>query len=190
MQTKGFTAQEALVSTTSSGKILVPLFNMEFSNSDVKAGDVIGTVELIGDEISHDKCLSSSCAQVQVQTPTTISRSDIEVQNVDRKSKLKQQLKLTDLQTDLTRTGISTEQVKELEKILLAADDVFALDESELGHTSLVTHLINTGDHPPIKQQPRRIPFCHKEKVCQLVNDMLEKQVIQPSSSAWAIYGA
>ena len=186
LQTKGFTAQEALVSTTSSGKILVPLFNMEFSNSDVKAGDVIGTVELIGNEISHDKCLSSSCAQVQVQTPTTISRSDIEVQNVDRKSKLKQQLKLTDLQTDLTRTGISTEQVKELEKVLLAADDVFALDESELGHTSLVTHLINTGDHPPIKQRPRRIPFCHKEKVCQLVSDMLEKQVIQPSSSAWA----
>ena len=73
--------------------------------------------------------------------------------------------------------------MKELEEVLLDVDNV---DESELGHTSLVTYSINTGDHPPIKQQPRRVPFCHKEKVSQLVNDMLEKEVIQPSSSAWA----
>ena len=46
-----------------SVKLLVPLLNMEFSNSDVKAGDVIGTVELI-EEITDDQNLSSSCAQV------------------------------------------------------------------------------------------------------------------------------
>jgi hypothetical protein len=39
---------------------------MDFSNSDVKAGDVIGTVELI-DDLAEDKHSSSSCAQVQGQ---------------------------------------------------------------------------------------------------------------------------
>ena len=186
LQAKGLSAQEALLSVAPSGKLLVPLLNMEFSNSDVKAGDVIGTVELI-EEIADDQNLSSSCAQVQgVTSQTTTNQTDFEIRDVNRKSKLKQQLQLSELQADLTKAGMGTDQVKELEKVLLDADDVFALDESELGHTSLVTHSINTGDHPPIKQQPRRIPFCHKEKVSQLVNDMLEKKVIQPSSSAWA----
>lgn len=63
---------------------------------------------------------------------------------------------------------------------------MFALDESELGQTSLVTHSINTGEYPPIKQQPRRTPFRHKEKISQFINDMLEKKVIQPSSSVQA----
>jgi hypothetical protein len=60
-------------------------------------------------------------------------------------------LKLPELQGDLAKAGLSTDQVKEIEKVLLDADDVFALNESELGQTSLVTHSINTGDHAPIK---------------------------------------
>ena len=32
--------------------------------------------------------------------------------------------------------------------------DVFALDDFELGRTSVVCHSIDTGDHKPIKQQP------------------------------------
>ena len=41
------------------------------------------------------------------------------------------------------------------------------------------------GDHPPIKQCLRCTPIVHREKVAQLLNDMLKQQVIQPSS-AWA----
>ena len=49
-------------------------------------------------------------------------------------------------------------QQKELEEFLLTSDDVFSLDEDELGHTSLVHHTVDTGDHQPIKQPPRRLP--------------------------------
>ena len=63
LQTRGLST---LLSVASSAKILVPLLNMGFSNSDVK--DVSGTVELIDEEIADDKNLSSSCTQVQVQS--------------------------------------------------------------------------------------------------------------------------
>ena len=43
--------------------------------------------------------------------------------------------------------------------------DVFAVDDGELGHTTVVKHSINTGDHPPIKQNFRRTPFVHREKI-------------------------
>ena len=63
---------------------------------------------------------------------------------------------------------------------------MFALDPSELGTTQLVTHSIDTGTHPPIKQPVRRTPFALREKVDQLIEEMLEQKVIEPSSSPWA----
>ena len=42
-----------------------------------------------------------------------------------------------------------------------------------LAEQSLAQHTIDTGDHPPIKQQPRRTPFIQRE------NDMQERGVVQ-----------
>ena len=47
-------------------------------------------------------------------------------------------------------------------------------------------HEIDTGEHSPMKQHFRRVPFVHREKISQMVDDMLEKGIIQPSSSPWA----
>ncbi len=51
--------------------------------------------------------------------------------------------------------------------------DVFALGPSEMGSTDLVTHSIDTGDSPPIKQPARRIPFALRGTV----EEMVEKKV-------------
>ena len=64
--------------------------------------------------------------------------------------------------------------------------DVFALDNSELGHTDLVHHHVDTGDHPPVKQPMRRVPFVYREKIAGLMKEMEEAGVIKPSSSPWA----
>ena len=63
---------------------------------------------------------------------------------------------------------------------------MFALDQSELGSTDVVTHSVDTGDHPPIRQQPRRVPFVLRGRIAEMVDDMLERGVIQPSRSPWA----
>ena len=59
-------------------------------------------------------------------------------------------------------------------------------DVSELGTTDCVTHVIDTGDHSPIKQHPRRIPFALRSKVDQLVGEMLEQGIVTPSKSPWS----
>ena len=48
-----------------------------------------------------------------------------------------------------------------------------------------MTHVIDTGDSFPIKQQPRRVPFALCTKVDQLVDEMLDHGVITPSKSLW-----
>ena len=58
--------------------------------------------------------------------------------------------------------------------------------QEELGTTQLVTHSIDTGQHKPIKQQVRRMPFALRKKVEELVEEMLSQEVIEPSGSPWA----
>ena len=61
--------------------------------------------------------------------------------------------------------------------------DVF--DES-LGHTTLLTHKIDTGNSAPIKQQPRRLPYVHREESKRQIEEMLDQGVIRHSTSAWS----
>ncbi|GFX37058.1 hypothetical protein TNCV_1712511 [Trichonephila clavipes] len=44
----------------------------------------------------------------------------------------------------------------------------------------------DTGEHPPIKQHPRRLQFAKQEEVQKLIKDMKNNDVIEPSSSPWA----
>ena len=55
-----------------------------------------------------------------------------------------------------------------------------------MGRTSTIQHHINTVDHPPIRQQLRRLdPHC-REQACDLLQGTLGQDVIQPSTSPWA----
>ena len=73
-----------------------------------------------------------------------------------------------------------------LSLVLVEFSHLFAVDNSELGRTSLITHHINTGGSLPIQQPPRRIPFALRDHVCKLIDEMLAQGVITPSSSLWA----
>ena len=54
----------------------------------------------------------------------------------------------------------------ELEKLkeLAESTDLFALDDSELGCTTLIRHAIHTETHTPIKQRPYCTPVIYREK--------------------------
>ena len=86
----------------------------------------------------------------------------------------------------LPEKGLSKAQLNELERFLIDSNDVFSLHEDDLGCTSLVQHRVDTGDHNPIKQPPRHLPFSQRETVSSLIDDMMKKSIIQPSASAWA----
>ena len=88
----------------------------------------------------------------------------------------------------LNRMGsnLSTEQAEQVKDVVMEYSDVFTAPDGELGHTTLVQHEIDTGNHHPIKQPPRRLSQAQRELADKEVEKMLSKGFIEPSDSPWA----
>ncbi|KRX30044.1 Transposon Ty3-I Gag-Pol polyprotein, partial [Trichinella sp. T6] len=50
----------------------------------------------------------------------------------------------------------------------------------------VVRHAIHTGDAKPVRCSPRRIPYHHRPQVEDFLDEMLRRDVVEPSSSPWA----
>jgi hypothetical protein len=85
-----------------------------------------------------------------------------------------------------TVENLDTEQQKVVKDLLIKHQGAFMKEDKKLGRSDLIPHDINTGDATPIKQRAYRLPFHKKEEVDKQVKDMLENEVIVPSSSPWA----
>lgn len=79
---------------------------------------------------------------------------------------------------------LSPEQRSSLNNIMKRFDNLNT-EKVGLGQTKLITHKIDTGDHPPIKQRyyplsPNKLSLLEKE-----LDKMLERGVVEPSNSPW-----
>ena len=61
-----------------------------------------------------------------------------------------------------------------------------AMFDGRVGHTTLVEHRIKTGDSPPIKQSPRRVPPHLEAEVRKEIQDLIDKGIIEECDGAWA----
>ena len=93
-----------------------------------------------------------------------------------------------DYMEDMIPKNISEDHREKLLALLQLYSDIIACDDHDLGRTGILKHSIDTGNAIPICQQVRRMPLQAKEKVRQLLKDMMEKKVISPSKSPWAIH--
>ena len=73
-----------------------------------------------------------------------------------------------------------------LKNLLTEHASTFATDSDDLGYCDILQHDIDTGDSRPIKQSPRRPPLAASAAENQILDEMLETGVIEPSWSPWA----
>ncbi|UYV64981.1 K02A2.6-like [Cordylochernes scorpioides] len=77
-------------------------------------------------------------------------------------------------------------QQRELAILLATYGNTFAKSSEDYGRKDLTKHRINTGDSSPIKQASHRIPLSRRQEAETLVKEMLDQNIIEPSSSPWA----
>ena len=80
-------------------------------------------------------------------------------------------------------TDSETERLKEL---LFNYEHVFSLSDRDLGTTRMVQHRIETGNAPPIGQQPRRTSPWKRDEIERQVTDLLQQEKVKESSSPWS----
>ncbi|GFV45329.1 retrovirus-related Pol polyprotein from transposon 412 [Trichonephila clavipes] len=103
---------------------------------------------------------------------------------VDRKCNI-QDLSSEDLVKDLLQnTDLDEKQRCAAGGVIKEFQSLFSRTSEGFGRTT--KHRIDTGEHPLIKQDPRRLPFAKQEEVQKLIKDMKNNDVIEPSSSPWA----
>ena len=64
--------------------------------------------------------------------------------------------------------------------------DTFSKNEFDLGLTNLTEHTIDVGQHPPIKQAPRRVPVAFASEEENIIKQLEDQGVIRKSTSPWA----
>ncbi|KRX40353.1 Retrovirus-related Pol polyprotein from transposon 17.6 [Trichinella murrelli] len=79
----------------------------------------------------------------------------------------------------------TSEELDKLRASLTDFADVFSTYDGDFGRTTRTEHHINTEDAQPIRLCPRRIPWHFREQMDGLLADMINKDIIEPSTSPW-----
>ena len=83
--------------------------------------------------------------------------------------------------------SVSTATKLKLKSLLKRHASVFSKSEwDRMGWTDLVTHSIDTEGHSPFRQPLRRYLPAHQEAIDKYIDDMVDSNVIKPTSSPWA----
>lgn len=86
---------------------------------------------------------------------------------------------------DSVHIGGKQEEQAALAGLLASYSDVFAFQDEDLSYTDKVKHEINLFDDTPVTQPYRRIPPTQYKEVLDHIIKLLEKGVIQASSSSY-----
>lgn len=178
LQSFGVNIHEAVIAPDEDNLVWIPARNYQGVTVNLQAGISLGVarvldpeqmIEAVEHEDTKDSNLESSQNATVMALPITSERVD-EI--------------LTQL--DLPVDELENAELEELKALVTEFADVFALNDQELGCTTLTKHSIDTGDKRPIRQQPYRTPVIRRKKITEMIDQMKDQGVVQPSCSPWA----
>ena len=137
-QTTGTGISPCLVMPAADGVMVIAVENHNHHPIELEEGQLLGSVEPVN--------ILSDVPDVCTLEPTSPL--------VNTENWISEVLWQLDIENNLEKNHRI-----DLHNIVSEFAEIFALNPSELGRTDLIRHVINTGDHPPIKQLPHRTPF-------------------------------
>ncbi|KAL0902831.1 hypothetical protein ABMA27_000613 [Loxostege sticticalis] len=86
----------------------------------------------------------------------------------------------------VTGEGLNVEDRTRLENLLIEYSSCFSFGLSDLGLTNLTEMSITLKDSTPVVYRPYRLAYSERNKVKEMVQDMLDSGIIEESESAYA----
>ena len=152
--------------------LTVKLNNWGLESMTLAKGHEIGFVEAADMVGSEDPVWNDTQDMVAVRVCQN------QTEPSERRNALRHELQISDRCT--------TEERQQLEELLLELNEAFALNDSELGETDLITHNIDTGRARPVQTAPRRLPYALRKELEEEMTSLLATGCIEPSASPYA----
>ena len=141
----------------------------------IEQGTTLGSVEQV-DLVSLDDPVWSDIDPEPVDFARLDELTEDEVSQ--RKVELESQLAVGG--------ACSEEECGKFKQLLMCKHVNFALKDTELGETSLVEHVIDTGEAKPAKIPPRRLPYALRRELEDELIKLESTGCIEPSTSPYA----
>ncbi|KAL5460388.1 hypothetical protein EMCRGX_G033834 [Ephydatia muelleri] len=155
------------VATPQNGCIPVRLLNLSSTSTKVSKGTTVGIMQ--------------AANEADIEVISNIRTQDSSPQVTSTPKELRDALwSAVEANKDLKES-----EKEQLYHLLLAYKDTFAHNQADLGRTDRVQHEVRTDDAYPIRQRVRRTAPAQREETRKLIEEMLHKDIIQPSSSPW-----
>jgi len=119
-------------------------------------------------------------SDVETDSRLSASNSDGPTDSDDSLSEIIQST-LKDLPSDIT-----DDQRRQVIKLLQDYDSLFSRGILDMGCTTLVEHMIDTGQNRPIRQSFRRHPWAHLDEIGRQVEELQQAGFVEPAASPWA----
>ena len=84
---------------------------------------------------------------------------------------------------NLDTCGLSERDKSKVRSVLNKHESMF---DGHIGFTTLVSHSIDTGNNPPVRQMPRRVPPHLADEVKAQIEDLVAKGVLEERQGSWS----
>ena len=166
-----------VVATVREGLIPVRVFNPLDTPRRIYRGSPEGDVCPL---LETEEAGTSTC--YRVETPMATEQDALKCQAAQPDDAHHHKQKLAELFV-IDNPSIPADDKDRVYDIIARHSKVASWCPEDLGHVTAVEHSINTGDVPPIRVKPRRLPFHRREEVRREAETIIASDVIEPSTS-------
>ena len=159
-------------------KVATCILNTSAEPKVLPEGSCLGYLESV--EVCSKQPLLSCAVVTQPSVPQSSRQTDH--RHEDRIERVRP---IISEMTQGLSTELNAEQQVTVQNLLWSYQDILSVDDFDLGYTDLVSHTIDTGVSPPLRETLRRHPQAYLDAIDKQVDQMLQQNVIEPASSPW-----